>query len=341
MLGSGRDDGGSPVRTEARFPAVPAKAGHYESFYIKATQPGGGRGVWIRHTIHKAPGEDANGSLWFTYFDADAPGPRATKQTFPQSALSVPDGGYVTVGSAALTPGHARGSAASDPLTAAWELSFSDDSEPFHHLPYDFLYNARLPKTKFLSPYPAASFSGSLDLGGERIELEGWPGMIGHNWGAEHAERWVWIQAPDLNGVRGDYVDIAAGRIKVGPMTSPWVANGMIVIDGVEHRLGGFDRIYGTRIEEEPTGCEFEFPGRGVNVKGRVSAPAKDFVAWIYADPKGPEHHTLNCSISDLELKVERAGKSHARFEVAGAAAYEFGSRDKDHGVPLQPFPDG
>ena len=30
------------VRTEARFPAVGAGAGHYESFYIKATRPGGG-----------------------------------------------------------------------------------------------------------------------------------------------------------------------------------------------------------------------------------------------------------------------------------------------------------
>jgi hypothetical protein len=40
------------VRTEARFPKVPEKAGHYESFYLKLTQPGGGRAAWIRHTVH-------------------------------------------------------------------------------------------------------------------------------------------------------------------------------------------------------------------------------------------------------------------------------------------------
>ena len=47
------------VRTEARFPEIPKKAGHYESFYLKLVQPGGGRGVWIRHTVHKRPGEEA------------------------------------------------------------------------------------------------------------------------------------------------------------------------------------------------------------------------------------------------------------------------------------------
>ena len=329
------------ARTEARFPSVAAKAGHYESFYIKAARPGGGQAVWIRHTIHKRPREEANASLWFTLFDAEAPGPRATKQTFPLADLSVPTEAYVQVGPAVLEPGRAHGKAASPALEASWDLAFTDDSEPFHHLPYDFLYGTKLPRTKFLSPYPGARFSGSVDVGGERIELDSWPGMIGHNWGAEHAERWVWIQASDLNGKPGDYVDIAAGRIKIGRWTTPWVANGMVVLDGVGHRLGGFDRIYGTELEEKPSSCEFTFPGRKVNVKGRVAAPAKDFVAWIYADPKGPEHNTMNCSIADLALKVERPGESHTHVQVAGAAAYEFGTRDRDHGMPLQPYPDG
>ena len=329
------------MRTEARFPSLSAKAGHYESFYVKAARPGGGRAVWIRHTIHQRPGEAAAASLWFTHFDADAPGPRATKQTGSANELSFPTGAYIQVGDAVLEPGRAHGSAASESLRATWDLTFSDDSEPLHHLPHDFMYRTKLPKTKFLSPYPCATFTGAVAVGDETVEVDGWPGMIGHNWGSEHAERWVWIQASGLGGNEDDYLDIAAGRIKVAGMTTPWVANGRIVIDGESHRLGGFRGSYGTELSESPNACEFTVPGKGINVKGRVSAPAKDFVAWVYADPKGPEHNTLNCSISDLELKVERAGKRHAHLDVAGAAAYELGTRDLDHGVPLQPYPDG
>ena len=102
---------------------------------------------------------------------------------------------------------------------------------------------------------------------------------------------------------------MAAGRIKVGPVTTPWVANGMLRIDGAEHRLGGFDRILSTKLDEQPTSCEFQISGKDVKVRGRVSSEPRNFVAWVYADPKGPEHNTLNCSISDLELEVERGGR--------------------------------
>ncbi|MGH2951960.1 MAG: hypothetical protein ACRDKX_07955, partial [Solirubrobacterales bacterium] len=161
-----------------------------------------------------------------------------------------------------------------------------------------------------------------------------------HNWGAEHAERWTWIQTNDFRE-GGGYFDAALGRIKLGPLTTPWVGNAMLRLDGAEHRLGGFDRIRSTRIEDQPTECEFELAGKGVKVRGRVSSEPHNFVAWVYADPVGPEHNTLNCSISDLELTVERKGHETVRLESVGAAAYEIGMRETDHGIPLQPYPDG
>jgi hypothetical protein len=329
------------VRTEARFPRRGPDDGHYESFYLKATRPGGGQGVWIRHTVHKRPGEDPTAALWLTLFDADAPGPRAVKATVEADRLSVPDGAYIRVADAVLEPGRASGRIDAPDLDASWTLRFDDSGEALHHLPYQRLYDAPLPKTKFLSPYPSARFDGVVSVGGEEIEVVDWPGMIGHNWGSEHAERWVWIQGADLGGERGSYVDLAAGRIKLGPLTTPWVANGVVRVDGVEHRLGGFDRILSTKVDEQPTSCEFRLSGRDVKLRGRVSSEPGSFVAWVYADPKGPEHNTLNCSIADLELELERRGGQPERLEISGAAAYEIGMRDTDHGIPVQPYPDG
>ncbi len=329
------------MRTKARFPGVEPGAGHYESFYIKATHPAGGRGIWIRHTVHKRPGESPTAAIWFVLFDADAPAPRATKASFGADELSAPEGAYIRVDGATLEPSHAVGRIETDELEASWELGFDDPAPPFHHLPYERLYDAALPRTKFLTPYPTARFDGAVTVGGERIEVEGWPGMIGHNWGAEHAERWVWIQGADLGGEEGSYVDLAAGRIKIGPLTTPWVANGMLRIDGVEHRLGGFDRVFSTRLDEQPTSCRFQISGKDVKLKGRVSSEPRNFVAWVYADPKGPEHNTLNCSISDLALEIEQRGREPRRLELARAAAYEIGMRPTDHGIPVQPYPDG
>ena len=329
------------MRTQAKFPGTARDRGHYESFYLKASSPEGGRAVWLRHTTHQRPSEPVQGSLWLTLFDADAPGPRATKATLPSAEVSAPEGAYIRIGEAVLGPQGAKGAIRGDAPAASWDLMFEGDADPLRHLPHERMYTARLPRTKLLSPHPYVTFSGQLEIAGEAVDLDGWPGMVGHNWGTEHAERWTWIQAADLGGNPGDYLDVAAGRIRVGPMTTPWIANGRLVLEGVPYTLGGLGKAYGTEVSEGPDGCTFTFPGKNVNVKGRVSAPLKDFVAWVYADPVGPEHNALNCSIADIELKVERPGARHARVEVAGGAAYELGTRETDHGIPLQPFSDG
>jgi hypothetical protein len=326
----------------ARFPKVAAKAGHYESFYIKACEPGGGRGIWIRHTVHKRPGAEANASIWFVFFDRAAAGPRATKVTVPASELSVPAGSWIRVGDAELAPGQAEGSVDTEALGAGWSLTFSSAAEPCKYLPVDWLYEAPLPKTKFVAPVPLARFEGRLEIDDEEsIELSGWPGMIGHNWGTEHAERWVWLEGTGFADSPDTYFDAGAARVKLGSRISPWIPSGMLMLDGEPHRLGGLGAIRSSSIREEPGACSFVLPGKDIVVRGRVSAPEKDFVGWVYADPKGPEHNTVNCSVADLELTVERPGLPKRELTLAAGAAYELGMRETDHGIPIQPYPDG
>ena len=325
----------------ARFPRVAQKAGHYESFYIKACRPGGGQGVWIRHTVHKRPGAEPNASIWFVLFDRDAGGPRATKVTVPMTDLSVPPDSWIRVAGAEIGPGRAVGAIETEALKASWDFGFGGDAEPCRYLPADWLYEAPVPRTKFVAPYPNARFDGRLEVGGESIDLAGWPGMIGHNWGSEHAERWVWLEGTGFGDSPDTYFDAGAARIRLGSWTTPWIPSGMLMLDGVPHRLGGFGKIRSASVEDSPTACSFVLPGKDIVVRGRVSAPKQDFVGWVYADPKGPEHNTVNCSVADLELTVERPAQAPRKLELPGGAAYELGMKETDHGMPIQPYPDG
>jgi hypothetical protein len=324
-----------------RFPKVAAKAGHYESFYIKACPPGGGQGLWIRHTVHKRPGAEPNASIWFVFFDREAEAPRATKVTVPAGDLSTPAGSWIRVAGAEIGPGRASGKVATDALEASWELMFDGDAEPCKYLPADWLYEAPVPRTKFVAPYPDARFTGRLEIDGDTIELDRWAGMIGHNWGSEHAERWVWLEGTGFEGTEGTYFDAGAARIKIGSWITPWVPSGMLALEGERHRLGGFGKIRSASVEESAGECAFVLPGRDIVVRGRVSAPRKDFVGWVYADPDGPEHNTINCSVADLELTVERPALPARELKLAAGAAYELGMRETDHGIPIQPYPDG
>jgi hypothetical protein len=300
----------APHPTEARFLAVPVEAGHYESFYIKACHPGERLGVWIRYTVHKRPGALPNGSLWVTLFDGSADGPRAHKETMP--GPSAGDGEWIRVGEATMRAGAAAGAIDG----AEWDLRFATAEPPLFHLPRAWMYRARLPRTKLLSPAPAARFDGSLRVDGRTISVDGWRGMIGHNWGAQHAERWIWLHGLTEDG---DWLDAALGKVKLGRLTTPWVASGALSLGGERLSLGG----PGRRIEvgETPERCHFVLSGKGVRVRGSVTAPRKDVVGWVYADPDGPEHNTVNCSIADMRLQVERDGAPPRELIVEGGAA--------------------
>lgn len=320
---------------DARFPAVDSAAGHYESFYLKCGDAASRRALWLRYTVHKRPGGAPVGSLWATLFDEQ--GPHAAKVTPGAEQLGCGGRDWARVGDARIG---ADGCSGEIPGLASWELRFSGDEPPFPYLPADWMYRAKLPRTKALSLRPAIRVSGEATVRGRSVKVQGWPGMVGHNWGAEHAERWIWAHATGFDAEPGGWLDATIGRIKVGRWTTPWVANGCLSLDGVRHRLGGLGKVRGVEIEEGPERATFVLPGDGLVVRAEVSAPRADVVGWVYSDPAGGEHHTAHCAIADMTLTVERDGRPPLTLTARGGATYELGMREHDHGIPIQPFSD-
>jgi hypothetical protein len=313
----------------------------YESFYLRAVSPTEPVGVWIRHTVHKDPGHRPRGSVWCTVFDARRGRPFMHKLTTDR--LSVPEDAWIAVGEegsegAVLGPGRAAGSCGD----ARWSLSFRSDEPELRHLPRGWLYRAPLPRTKATSPLPAAEFDGVLELPGRRIELRSWPGMVGHNWGSEHAERWIWLHGVGFEGAPSAWLDLTLGRVRIAGRQTPWLANGAMAIDGRRYRLGGL-AARGLRVHESAGGCALALRGEyGLAVEAQVDVAPGAAAGWRYTDPGGGDHDVVNCSVSALELTLELPGGDGRRtLRTEHGAAYELGMRERDHGVPIAPFSDG
>ena len=88
----------------ARFPDLVAG---YESYYLRAADPAGGRGFWIRYTVHRRADQAPTGSLWCTWFDADTSAPTALKTTLSDPRTG--PGAWIRIGDSRLGPGGARG----------------------------------------------------------------------------------------------------------------------------------------------------------------------------------------------------------------------------------------
>ncbi len=128
--------------------------------------------------------------------------------------------------------------------------------------------------------------------------------MVGHNWGAEHAERWIWLHGVGFAQDESAWLDVALGRIKVAGRLTPWVANGALGIAGKRYRIGGLG-ARGLRVQESTEGCVLSMPGpKGLRVDAHVRVPSASSAGWRYADPDGGEHEVANCSVARVELDV-------------------------------------
>jgi hypothetical protein len=342
------------------FPKVPIGKGMYESFYLRAVAPDRPVGAWIRYTVHKRPGHPPKGSLWCTIFDAERGAPFMHKHTTQE--LSEPADGWIAIGSDPLR-GAIGGSVAGDAIdtenangdggrlgpSAAegvcgpvrWSLRISGADSELRHLKQPWLYRAPLPRTKLTSPAPAASFDGTIELPDRTLDLRGWRGMVGHNWGAEHAERWIWLHSIDFAEDHAAWLDVALGRVLVAGRLTPWLASGAISLHGRRLRLGGLG-ARGVQVAESPTRCSLSIHGEdGLLVQAYVDDPPGVAAGWRYADPDGGEHDVVNCSVAALSLNVRPRGEAATTLHSAHGAAYELGMRERDHNVPLAPFGDG
>jgi hypothetical protein len=326
------------MRAHPVFSQAKPSVGMYESFYLRAVSPLEPVGVWIRHTVHKPPGDPATGSIWCTVFDASAGEPFMAKVT--SERLERPRHGWIEVGEqASFGPDGAAGTCGG----ASWSLRITPLEPPLRHLRPELLYRAPLPRTKLTSPAPLASFDGTVELPGRApIELSGWQGMVGHNWGAEHAERWIWLHGCLFEEEPAAWLDVALGRIALAGRMTPWVANGMLGLASERHRIGG---LLGQRpsVEESPSGARIDLVGPGaLGLRVRATVPPGTAAGWRYADPDGSGHDVVNCSIASLRVEIMGGGTPAPRvLSSHHGGVYELGMRERDHGVPLAPFSDG
>ena len=306
-----------------------AGRGHYESYYLRAVHPSQPLGLWIRYTVLVAPGSRPAGQLWCTLFDRSAPRPRAVR--VDAGPVTTGDDAWIRLGSSSFGAAGSVGAATTPDGAAIWSLRATTDERPLLHLPRNWMYTARLPRTKLTSPAPHALFDGTVEFDGTAIRVDSWPGMIGHNWGEQHAEQWIWLHGLGFDGFgRNTWLDVAVGRVRLGRLVTPWVANGALSLDGERIPLGGLGRRVSVAASSDR--CELRIPGPHGTVTASASGPPEAFAEWDYANTDGSLHRVLNCSVADLSTRVERSGHEPLELTAPARAAYELGRPARGHG---------
>lgn len=316
------------------------RVGHYESYFQRANHPTRPLAFWIRYTIFcpKDQSERAVGELWAIWFDGERGAITAVKEVVPWSRCRF-DGRRlaVEVGEATLDPAGLRGVATTDGRTIAWELAYASPEPPLLLLPAN-LYDGGFPKAKSLVGSPLAVFTGTITVGGEAQEIDGWVGSQNHNWGSRHTDRYAWGQVAGFDGAPDSFLECATARLRVGPLWTPPLTLLVLRVGGEQIALNSLVQAVRARGEVSASGPEFVWTiasrRRGVEVEARISAPREAFVGLTYGNPPGGAKTCLNSKIAACELTLRRPGRA-ALVLRSGRAAFEVLTDEAGHGVPV------
>jgi hypothetical protein len=317
-----------------------SQRGHVESYFLKANDPHRRRALWLKATIYatkRAP-YAALAEAWAVAFDAYADHV-AVKSSIPfararfsKTALDIDVDGVI------FRPGEARGAVASGGRSVAWDLRLEGDAPPIVHYP-PWMYDAPLPSSKLVSPFPDLRVSGEAIVNGETWTLDRWPGLLGHNWGPRHTPEYAWGHCNSWEGGNANQADElvlegVSGRMKVGPILARLRTVICVRYRGVRYDLSSVRDLLRNRADVSPRRWTFAGQNDLIRVRGEMFASTDDFVGLFYVNPDDTMTHCLNTKLAHAEVELTVRGR--APFTARSrAAALEIGTMDPRHGVRM------
>jgi len=316
--------------------------GHYEVYYLSATDAATGLGLWIRYTLRAPLQGAAECALWFMAMDRD--GSRfGRKVSHPiEELVAQPDPFHLTLAGADLSD---RGMAGGFD-DVSWELLWEPSLPAAEHA-HPLLRRAGIAKTILVLPHPDLAVSGTVRFDGHSYTLDGARGGQAHLWGSKHAARWTWAHANDLRGLDGErrpdaYLDGVSvfvprfGR-ELGPSTP------------VVGRFGGedFRSTSPLDVARNPsrfglTTWHFEARDGKRKVVGEVDAPRDALVGVTYHDPDADLAYCYNSEVASMRLFVwDRTARGRFGWTLRdtlvadGTAHFEYAQRTPVDGVEL------
>ena len=268
--------------------------GIYESNYLKANSPDGRWGLWIKHNLLRPRNGQGIGEFWIILSQPDAE-PIVAKRETSFDGLEVSDQ-EIRIGADTirLTPHHAQGSIAD----IRWDLNLSGSDEALLHFPWQWMYRAPFPKKKAITAAPHLRFDGEIHIGDKRINVSGWEGLRGHNWGKEHAWTYAYGNCHLWNDGARRTIDGFSARILLpGGIKSPWLSttisrNPDLELNRPQH---WFDHA-------TLTPSSWTLKGKGYGLE--MNAQAEQMVGLRYQHPNGTESYCYNTKFAAVTWHV-------------------------------------
>jgi hypothetical protein len=303
------------------------RAGIYESHYLKANSPDGRRALWLKHTLLRPLDAPAIAEFWAVCFERGQP-PIVVKREVAWGRLLLnPKEVEIEADGVRLTSHHASGALAD----VSWSLRVSGGLAPLMHFRHDWMYTGGFPKKKILTPAPNLRFDGELQVGGQTWAVDGWRGIRGHNWGAEHAWSYAYGSCNLWDDGAERAVDGFSARVLAGGRRMPWLS--AVVGHNPFVRQNGLRTLRATQTRVDSSAWSVGWRQSRGGVRLSMHADPEGFAGLRYRHPDGRESFCYNSKFAATELCV-RGGQHHSQL-----GELELLFAEPLDGIPLHPAP--
>ncbi|MHB8439699.1 MAG: hypothetical protein ACYDD4_11130 [Acidimicrobiales bacterium] len=304
-------------------PRWQGEPGRIEVWYATLGDSSAGTGLWIHHELLSPVAGDPYLHGWAAWF---APGRQPVLDRFGPEPVGRDATPVDPVSSAAtIKAPMLRGRTE----RLAWDLQWHAPVGPtLYTFPAAAWRRQWLPAAQVV-PVPSASFSGSVEVDGERHVIDSAArGAVAHIYGHSNAQRWGWLHAELGNG---DALEVVAATSRRPPLDRfPPLAFVQLRRNGVDWPQATLAAAPLFRTELRPDG----FTVRGTMGRRRltveVTLPEHQRVTLDYTDPDGASATCTNSECADAHILFEQRVPRRrviSEWHLAGSAHAEVGTR--------------
>lgn len=306
-----------------------------ESWFVRANDPSQPRAVWLRSTLRTREGASDLLEFWCLVFHGGR-APQGWRLSIPLESGGLESSPTRLQGAGCRFEyrpdrGSCSGRIESDHGPISWEIAWSrlpgTMGEPLLLHAADWILESPFPRNKLVTPLPAARFEGRLELPGASIDLGGWYGMNGHNWGREQPARYAWGQCHFFEGSElVALMEAFSVRLKLGQRESPLLSALVLRTTQATYR---FDRLLDlwnqdARIDDRDYAYALDIRGHQDRCVLYSRAVPVEVAGLGYLSPNGSLASCLNSKLARTTLLLEHPGSPPREFESPHGGALEF-----------------
>ena len=313
------------------------RRGHVESYFVRANHPKKKQAIWLKATVFSPRDRGAAGAvaeLWCVVFQGEKGRVLAGRRTVPFADASfVGDGPEIRLAGAELdlgAKGRSVGTMECEAGDCRWDLRWEADASalgrPMFLLPSEKLLDDAIPASKMLTPRPFLRASGSITVGGETLDVDGWTGMEGHNWGRAHALDYAWGQCVFLDdkGAPTCVAEGFTGRARVAGIKTPFMSSLIVRRAEREYRFDGIIDLWRQRAEIDDLRWTLRLRSKDGDALLRMEADAREMACLGYRNPDGRLSYCLNSKLARTHLRVNPVNEEGFEVSSAHGGALEF-----------------